>query len=103
MLCSICEAEEAAFTIIPTGEGLPESLGPICFARSGLEVAKASLPAEEIAALLGPLFVDPAREDLHQGAKQEQAKRSRKSKAPAAEAAGEAGGQTEAAAAPENG
>lgn len=61
MRCEVCEAEEAAFTIIPTGDGLPQSLGPACFARSGLELAKAILPAEEIAATLGPLFVTPAR------------------------------------------
>jgi hypothetical protein len=70
MRCEVCEAEEAAFTIIPTGEGLPQSLGPGCFARSGLELAKAILPAEEIAATLGPLFVSPARaEAIAKGSK----------------------------------
>ncbi len=61
MLCEVCESEEAAFTIIPTGQGDPQSLGPACFARSGLELAKAILPPEEIAQTLGPMFVTPAR------------------------------------------
>lgn len=60
MLCSICEEEEAAFTIIPTGQGDPQILGPACFARAGLETAKQILPAEEIAQTLGPMFVGPA-------------------------------------------
>ena len=61
MQCEICGQEEAAFTIIPTGEGMPQSLGAACFARSGLELAKAILPAEEIAQTLGPMFVSPSR------------------------------------------
>ena len=62
MLCEVCEAEEAAFTIIPTGpDGFPQSLGPGCFARAGLQLAKDLLPAEEVAATLGPLFVSPSR------------------------------------------
>jgi len=60
MLCSICEEEEAAFTVIPTGQGDPSIIGPVCFARSGLELAKEILPAEEIAHILGPMFVGPA-------------------------------------------
>lgn len=60
MNCQICDAEEAAFTIIPTGPGDPQSLGPACFARAGLEAAKQLLPAEEIAEALGPMFVQPA-------------------------------------------
>jgi hypothetical protein len=63
MKCEVCEAEEAAFTIIPTGpEGFPQSIGPACFARMGLEFAKTLLPAEEVATTLGPLFVTPARQ-----------------------------------------
>ena len=62
MLCEICEAEEAAFTIIPTGEGMPQSLGPACFARAGLGLAKEILDPEEIASTLGPMFVKPAAE-----------------------------------------
>lgn len=74
MRCEVCEAEEAAFTIIPTAEGMPQSLGPACFARSGLELAKAILPAEEIAATLGPLFVTPARaEAIGRGSKRRKA------------------------------
>ena len=60
MLCQLCNQEEAAFTIIPVGPGDPEILGPACFARAGLETAKAILPAEEIAQTLGPMFVGPA-------------------------------------------
>lgn len=59
MECEICNSEEAAFTIIPFGAGMPQSLGPACFARTGLELAKAILPAEEIADTLGPMFVKP--------------------------------------------
>jgi len=76
MLCEVCEAEEAAFTIIPTGDGMPQSLGPGCFARSGLELAKAILPAEEIAATLGPLFVTPARAEAIAKAPKSKAKAS---------------------------
>lgn len=70
MLCEVCDAEEAAFTIIPTGDGLPQTLGPGCFARAGLELAKQILPPEEIAQTLGPMFVTPARaETLAKGRK----------------------------------
>src|SRR5579859_235914 len=60
MNCQICDQEEAAFTIIPVGPGDPQSLGPVCFARAGLDLAKTILPAEEIAGILGPMFVGPA-------------------------------------------
>jgi hypothetical protein len=62
MICEICNEEDAAFTMIPTGEGLPESIGVACLARRGLELAKMILPAEEIAATLGPMFVQPPQE-----------------------------------------
>jgi hypothetical protein len=60
--CQVCESEEAMFTVIPTGEGMPEVLGPACFARAGLDFAKQILPPEEIAQALGPMFVQPAQE-----------------------------------------
>jgi hypothetical protein len=60
MLCQVCESEEAAWTLIPIGEGLPQSIGNGCFARFGLAAAKELLPAEEIAETLGPMFVGPA-------------------------------------------
>jgi hypothetical protein len=60
MLCEVCNEEEATVTLIPVGEGMPQSIGAACFARFGLEAAKANLPAEEIAASLGPMFVGPA-------------------------------------------
>lgn len=81
MLCTACEVNEASVTMIPTGEGDVQSVCSPCMARMGLELAKLTLPAEEIAAILGPMFVDPAREDLHDGAKAEVATRARKRKA----------------------
>lgn len=62
MECAICGEEEAAFTVIPTGQGDPQILGAACFARAGLELAKQILPAEEIAQTLGPMFVIPQME-----------------------------------------
>ena len=59
MNCEVCNEEEASVTLIPVGEGMPQSIGPACFARFGLEAAKATLPAEEIAATLGPIFISP--------------------------------------------
>jgi hypothetical protein len=79
MNCEVCDLEEFAFTVTPAGEGAPRFLGPACFARFGLELAREILPAEEIAATLGPMFVTPAREDLHEGA--EKVRKGRKSKA----------------------
>jgi hypothetical protein len=84
MQCQICDSEEAVFTVIPTGEGLPEILGPVCFARAGLDLAKEILPAEEIAQILGPMFVNPEdRPDLKEAHKA--TIRGRKSKADQAE------------------
>ena len=62
MNCQLCDEEPAAFTIIPAGQGDPQILGAACFARAGLELAKAILPAEEIAAQLGPMFVHSPQE-----------------------------------------
>ena len=59
MNCEVCNEEEASVTLIPVGEGMPQSIGRACFARFGLEAAKANLPAEEIAQTLGPMFVGP--------------------------------------------
>lgn len=95
MICEVCNEEEAVFTMIPTGEGLPESIGVLCLARRGLEVAKAYLPAEEIAATLGPMFVTPAREDLHEGAAKAQRSRKSKAKATPETNEGQAGGAPE--------
>ena len=103
MQCELCEVNEAAVTIIPTGEGMPMSVCPACMARQSLELAKRELPAEEIAAILGPMFVTPAREDLHQEAATERAKRPRKSKAKAEAPQGEADGAPEAPAPAANG
>jgi hypothetical protein len=69
MNCQICDAEEATLNLVPTGEGMPQFVGPACFARMGLALAKEILPAEEIAATLGPLFVTPARKEALKGGK----------------------------------
>jgi hypothetical protein len=61
MLCEICEAEDAVYTVVPTGEGMPQTLGVNCFARAGLNLAKDVLDPLEIAETLGPMFVPPAR------------------------------------------
>jgi hypothetical protein len=101
--CQICGQEEVAFTIIPAGEGDPQFLGVGCFTRVGLELAKAILPAEEVASTLGPLFVNPAREDLHEGAK---SRRKAKPEPPAPEpqpSPGPAPGSPEVPTAAENG
>jgi hypothetical protein len=102
MNCELCNEEEAAFTIIPVGEGMPQSLGPACFARAGLELAKQILPAEEIASTLGPMFVTPMTPKDETGAPKRgrAAKTTTKAKAEAVE--GEAGGEVEAPAAAAN-
>ncbi len=96
MLCEVCNEEEAAFTIIPVGEGMPQSLGPACFARAGLEVAKQILPAEEIAATIGPMFVTPTHTDPLPTVDGKIVTRPRKSKAKAEAVEGETGGAPEA-------
>lgn len=96
MKCEICNENEAAWTLIPTGEGLPQSLCDSCLAIRGIVWSKENLPAEDIAAMLGPMFVAPAREDLHEEAKAEVAKRGRKSKAKAETVEGQTGGAPEA-------
>jgi len=103
MQCKICDEEEAIFTVIPVGEGLPQILGPVCFARAGLDLAKSILPAEEIAAILGPMFVQPdtstALKEAHKGTI-----KGRKSQAKDPEPEqGPAGGEAETPAAAENG
>ena len=102
MNCELCEEEEALFTIIPIGEGMPQSLGPACFARAGLEFAKAALPAEEIASVLGPMFVQPAATLEMGAAGAEIGKRPRKSKAKREAPEGPAGGPAEVPPAAEN-
>jgi hypothetical protein len=99
MNCELCEEEEALFTIIPIGEGMPQSLGAACFARAGLEFAKAALPAEEIASVLGPMFVQPNTSPELKAAHKATIK-GRKSKAKEPDAPeGPAGGEVEVPAA----
>jgi hypothetical protein len=93
MLCEICDQEEAAFSLIPTGEGMPQILGPACLARFALELAKQILPAEEIAAVLGPMFVRPATEAEQSAEIGKTLKRARKRTAEVEAAAGTDGGE----------
>jgi hypothetical protein len=97
--CEVCDQEEFAFTVTPAGEGAPRFLGPACFARFGLELAKSILPAEEIAATLGPMFVTPAREDLHEDAAKVRKGRKSKAAAETVESEGPAEGAAEVSAA----
>lgn len=103
MICEICNENEVAWTLIPIGEGLPQSLCDSCLAIRGIVWSKENLPAEEIAAMLGPMFVTPAREDLHQDAAK--VRKGRKSKAAAEAKAdeGQAGGEAETPPAAANG
>jgi hypothetical protein len=103
MLCEVCEQEEAVFTIIPTGEGMPQSLGPACFARSGLEFAKAVLPAEEIASVLGPMFVQPAQAPASRPAAAPKRRKSKDALSEPNEAQGPSGGSSGADAASADG
>lgn len=57
MNCDICENETATFIVGNAETGEQHFMGPGCFARFGLEYAKKALPAEEIAAQLGPMLV----------------------------------------------
>ena len=96
-LCDICGEQPQAIQLgnMETGEQQFICVG--CAARWGLDFAKAVLPSEEVAGILGPMFVTPGRQEaLDKGA----AKRGRKSKAKAeaeAEAEGETGGAAEVA------
>ena len=96
MNCEVCEQEEAVVTLIPTGsEGMPQSVGSACFARFGLETAKQVLPAEEIAGILGPMFVQPPAKAP--AAKAPKSKPGKAAKAPEADTApeGSVGGPDE--------
>jgi hypothetical protein len=96
MQCQICEQEEAIFTIIPVGEGMPQLLGAACYARAGLDFAKTILPPEEIMEALGPIFVTlPQAVDLELENPPAKPK-ARKSKAKAQADEGTAGGPPEA-------
>ena len=77
--CDICGEQPQSMQIGNMQSGEQQFVCAGCFARFGLDFAKAILPPEEIAAIVGPMFVDPAREDLHEEAKSQ--RRARKSKA----------------------
>ena len=68
---------------------------PGCFARFGLDFAKSALGAEEVAAVLGPMFVAPASPAAQSAEIGRTSKRARKSKAAAKSPEGEAGGEAE--------
>ena len=101
--CDICGQEPQAIQLgnMETGEQQFACVG--CAARWGLDFAKAVLPPEEIAAQLGPLFVGPAREDLHQDAASERKARKSKAAPKTAKTEGPAGGPPEVAPAAEDG
>lgn len=75
MICDICAEEEALFMVGNMQTGDQVAFGPACFARQGLEAAKALLPAEEIAAQLGPMFVQMPGDDAEAPAEGRKGKR----------------------------
>ena len=77
--CDICGELPQAMQIGNMNTGEQQFVCVPCFCRFGLDLAKQILPAEEIAAQIGPVFVNPAREDLHEGAAQ--VRKGRKDKA----------------------
>lgn len=77
--CDICGQLPQAMQIGNMNTGEQQFVCVPCFCRFGLDLAKQVLPPEEIAAQLGPMFVPPYREDLHEGAAQ--VRKGRKSKA----------------------
>lgn len=77
--CDMCGEQPQTMQIGNMNTGEQQFVCTTCFARFGLDFAKAILPPEEIASVLGPMFVDPAREDLHEGAARQ--RKARKSKA----------------------
>lgn len=62
-LCDICETEEqkVAFGLLDSGDW--KYLCPGCWMRASLDLIKEIMPAEEIAAVLGPMFVTPSRSE----------------------------------------
>ena len=96
-LCDICGEQPQAIQLGNMDTGEQQFICVGCAARWGLDFAKAILPPEEIAAILGPMFVTPGRQEaLDKGA----TKRGRKSKAKAeaeAETERKAGGAAEVA------
>lgn len=79
--CDICGEQPQAIQLGNMDSGQQQFVCVGCAARWGLDFAKAVLPPEEIAQVIGPMFVDPAREDLHEAAKS--ARKGRKAKAEA--------------------
>lgn len=78
--CDLCELEPSSFLLTHTETGETQAVCGPCLARSGLEMAKAILPPEEILERLGIPTTPPA-----DGAEAGEApKKGRKSK-PAAE------------------
>lgn len=97
--CDICGEQPQAMQIGNMATGEQQFVCAGCFARFGLDFAKSILAPEEIAAVIGPMFVDPAREDLHDEAKAQRKGRKSKAAPEATEAEGETGGAPEVAAA----
>src|SRR5207247_10148680 len=93
--CDTCQTEPVQFIVGNASTGEQQFLGVACFARFGLEFAKAVLPAQEIAAQLGPMFVNLSTAS-DQELENPPPKRARKSKAAKEEPAqGQAGGPAE--------
>jgi hypothetical protein len=62
MNCDICGQLPQAYIISDMSNGEQKFLCAGCFARFGVDFAKAILPPEEIAEQLGPMFVTPGRQ-----------------------------------------
>jgi hypothetical protein len=97
--CQVCGQNPQQFTLTTYDPLGSDSLCASCLARAGLMMAKQVLPPEEIAQILGPMFVTP-----EQGPAAGEDKRGRRKPAPppAAETEanqGETGGPPEVPAA----
>lgn len=62
MICDTCQELEAKFMVgnMETGDQL--AVCPPCAGRWGITMAKIMLPGEEVAEMLGPMFVKPPTE-----------------------------------------
>ena len=79
LMCDICGENPQQIQLGNMETGEQKFICASCAARWGLDWAKQILPPEEIAAVIGPMFVTPAREDLLEGAAK--VRKARKAKA----------------------
>ena len=103
MNCDICGQLPQALIISDMSTGEQQFLCGGCFARWGLDFAKAVLPPEEIAERLGPMFVQSPRAQNAPAEKAAKSRPGRKTKAPAAQEPEPQPGEPEVAAAAEDG